>query len=223
MAKISIIVPVYNAEKYLDHCIESILNQTLSDFELVLVDDGSRDQSAQMCDAWMEKDPRIKVIHKENGGPQSAVVEGIKNAASEIIGFCDSDDYVSADYYETLYRAFTDHNVDLVCCKLSVVFSGSETQYNADQTYTVYHKDDLLKEYWENSGRCLVGYNRYTKLFRKSLMMDILAELDPELHIGEDAVQVLLYLERCQTICCFEYFNGYFYRQVPTSLMNRMD
>ena len=223
MAKISIIVPVYNAEKYLDQCIGSIVNQTFSDFELILVDDGSRDQSAQMCDAWMEKDTRIKVIHKENGGPQSAVVEGIKYADSEIIGFCDSDDYVSKDYYGTLYNAFAENDVDMVCGKLNIVYDGKATQYNRDKEYVILKKNEILNDFWESSGQLRLGNHRYTKLFRKSIMLEIVDEFNPDLRMGEDSIHILLYLEKCSKICYLTNFDGYFYRQVSTSLMHHID
>lgn len=223
MVKISIIVPVYNAEKYLDKCISSLERQTLSDLELVLVDDGSSDGSPSICDAWAKKDSRILVVHKENGGPQSAVIAGVQVATSEIIGFCDSDDYVAEDYYETLYQAFMENNVDMVCCKFRLVYDGNDSQYCADSKKQIRASAELQEEFWETSGHLLIGNNRYTKLFRKHLLMEVLAELNPELHIGEDAVQVLLYLQRCGDVCCLDDYNGYFYRQVPTSLMNCFD
>lgn len=223
MAKISIIVPVYNAEKYLDQCVESIINQTFSDFELLLIDDGSRDHSAQMCDAWTEKDARIRAIHKENGGPQSAVIAGIQNAQSDIIGFCDSDDYVAPDYYETLYNGFDNQKADLVCCQFTQFSEKDEPQYCGDPDLTVRQSSEILEEVWEKSGRLIVGNNRYTKLFRRDWMLDVLKELDPQLPIGEDALMVLLYLERCGKVACFDHYSGYFYRQVPTSLMNTLN
>ena len=104
MIKISIIVPVYNVEKYLRKCIDSILNQTFRDFELILVDDGSTDSSGKICDEYSLKDSRIKVIHKENGGQSSARNMGLDVAQGEYIGFVDSDDWIEKDMYEILYR-----------------------------------------------------------------------------------------------------------------------
>ena len=104
MIKISIIVPVYNVEKYLRKCIDSILNQTFKDFELILVDDGSTDDSGKICDEYSLKDSRIKVIHKENGGQSSARNMGLDVAQGEYIGFVDSDDWIEKDMYEILYR-----------------------------------------------------------------------------------------------------------------------
>lgn len=103
--KIAIIVPVYKAEKYIDRCINSILTQSLQEFELVLVDDGSPDNSPEICDAYAKQDNRIKVIHKKNGGVSSARNEGIRLSTAEYITFIDSDDYVSKDYLKHLVEA----------------------------------------------------------------------------------------------------------------------
>ena len=94
MIKISVIVPVYNVEKYLPRCIDSILNQTFTDFELILVDDGSTDNSGQICDTYAEKDSRVKVVHKKNGGVSKARNVGLDNVLGKYITFCDSDNSI---------------------------------------------------------------------------------------------------------------------------------
>jgi len=110
---ISVIVPVYNAEKYLDKCIKSILNQTFKDFELILVDDGSTDNSGLICDDYANKDSRIRIIHRENGGPSIARNVAVLKAQGDKITFIDSDDYVTIDYLETLYSSFKQYNADI--------------------------------------------------------------------------------------------------------------
>lgn len=115
VAKISVIVPVYNVEKYLDRCVQSIVDQTYTNLEIILVDDGSPDNCPAMCDAWAEKDSRIKVIHKENGGGGAARNEGLKIAAGEYIAFVDSDDYISPRIYEYLIGLF-DEETDIAEC-----------------------------------------------------------------------------------------------------------
>lgn len=112
--KVSIIVPVYNVEKYLDRCINSLVNQTLKDIEIILVDDGSPDSCPELCDEYAEKDNRIKVIHKENGGLGFARNSGLDMASGEYFAFADSDDYVDLDFYEKLYTAAKSGNYDLV-------------------------------------------------------------------------------------------------------------
>jgi glycosyltransferase involved in cell wall biosynthesis len=100
---VSVIVPVYNVEEYLDRCVESIINQTYQNIEIILVDDGSPDRCPQMCDAWAEKDNRIKVIHKKNAGLGMARNTGIEHALGEYICFFDSDDYIAVETIEKAY------------------------------------------------------------------------------------------------------------------------
>ena len=114
--KLSVVIPVYNVEKYLDKCVESIVNQTFKDLEIILVDDGSTDESGKMCDEWTEKDTRIKVIHKINGGLSSARNAGIKQAKGEYISFIDSDDFVEQDMYATMVEALDRTGKDIASC-----------------------------------------------------------------------------------------------------------
>lgn len=111
--KLSIIVPVYNVEKYLEKCIISILEQTFEDFELILINDGSTDNCGAICDDFAKQDNRIKVIHKENGGQSSARNIGINIARGEYIGFVDSDDYIMPTMYEKLYKGCQKNNADI--------------------------------------------------------------------------------------------------------------
>ena len=120
MPKVSVIVPVYKVEKFLDRCVESLVGQTLEDIEIILVDDGSPDECPRLCDEWANRDDRIKVVHKANGGLGFARNSGIEVATGEFIGFVDSDDYVDPKMYETLYRAATEHGAQIamngLCC-----------------------------------------------------------------------------------------------------------
>ncbi len=119
---ISVIVPVYKVEKYLDECVSSIVNQTHKNLEIILVDDGSPDNCPLICDQWAERDGRIKVIHKENGGQSSARNAGLDIATGEYIGFVDSDDYVCSDMYETLLSALLEGGKKTSCCLTHFVF-----------------------------------------------------------------------------------------------------
>lgn len=113
---ISVIVPCYNVEKYLDECISSIVNQTYNNLEIILVDDGSPDKCPKICDEWSQKDLRIKVIHKENGGLSSARNAGLDIAKGKYISFVDSDDFIEKDFIEFLYTNLIKHNGDISCC-----------------------------------------------------------------------------------------------------------
>ena len=114
--KVSVVVPVYKVEKYLKRCVDSILNQTLNEIEIILVDDGSPDKCGEICDSFEEIDNRIKVVHKSNGGLSSARNAGINVASGEYIGFVDSDDDIDINMYEKMYSAALKHKVDFVMC-----------------------------------------------------------------------------------------------------------
>lgn len=121
MPKVSIIIPVYNVERYLHRCIDSVLNQTLQDIEIILIDDGSTDSSPDICDGYGSKYQNIRVFHKENGGASSARNLGIEKATGEYIGFVDSDDYISPDMYEKLYTALKDFDCEIAMCNYQTV------------------------------------------------------------------------------------------------------
>lgn len=113
---ISIIVPVYKAEKYLDRCVESIVSQTYTNLEIILIDDGSPDNCPKMCDKWAKKDSRIKVIHKENGGAASARNAGLEAVTGDYIGFVDSDDYIDENMFSDLISSVCTNNSDIAIC-----------------------------------------------------------------------------------------------------------
>ena len=116
MPVISVIVPVYKAEKCLTHCVDSILAQTFQDFEILLIDDGSPDQSGALCDQYAAKDSRIRVFHKENGGVSSARNLGMQEAVGTYIAFADSDDWMEPEELETLYGLIAEHSADSAGC-----------------------------------------------------------------------------------------------------------
>ncbi|WP_407725166.1 glycosyltransferase [Ruminococcus sp. JL13D9] len=118
---ISIIVPIFNVEAYLNRCVESIVNQTYQKLEIILVDDGSPDNCPRMCDDWAKKDSRIKVIHKENGGLSDARNAGMKITTGEYISFIDSDDYIETCMIEILYEAIKKYDCDIASCRVRIV------------------------------------------------------------------------------------------------------
>ncbi len=116
MVLISVIIPVFKVEKYLEKCIKSIVNQTIENLEIILVDDGSPDQCPKICDYWASKDSRIKVVHKKNGGLSDARNAGLDIAKGEYISFIDSDDWVALDMYEIMLKAMKEENADICAC-----------------------------------------------------------------------------------------------------------
>lgn len=121
---ISVIVPVYKVEQYLDKCIQSIQTQTYSNLEIILVDDGSPDNCGTICDKYAQKDARIKVIHQKNGGVSRARNVGMDQATGDIIAFVDSDDFIESNMFEKMMAYMQQHNLDLVCCDTKVVKNG---------------------------------------------------------------------------------------------------
>ena len=122
MAKISVIIPVYNVEKYLSKCLDSVVNQTLKDIEIIVVNDGSPDNSQKIIDDYTKKYKNIKSFVKKNGGLSDARNFGIKKASGKYIAFLDSDDYVTEDMYEKMYKKAISHNFDIVVCDLNYVY-----------------------------------------------------------------------------------------------------
>ena len=130
--KVSIIVPIYNVEKYLNRCMETLLNQTLKEIEIILVDDGSPDNCPQMCDEYAKKDDRIKVIHKRNEGLGFARNSGLEIATGEYVAFVDSDDYVDLNMYKVLYGHIKEYKLDAVLCGFKRVIDGKVKSITID-------------------------------------------------------------------------------------------
>lgn len=128
MAKLSVIIPVYNAEKFLEKCVDSVLNQTLADMEIILVNDGSKDGSGQLCDKLAQKDSRIKVVHQENQGACTARNNGLKIAEGEFVGFVDSDDYIKENMFEELLQQAQKDDSDVVMCDAVTVYDNGHTE-----------------------------------------------------------------------------------------------
>lgn len=144
---ISIIVPVYNVEKYLKKCVDSIVNQTYKNLEIILVDDGATDNSGKICDELVELDNRIRVYHKKNGGLSDARNYGVERAAGDYIGFVDSDDYIDAEMYEKLYEAIKKENVDVAECNLKIVYPEKTDLFTDQKYYQICNKQEYLEEY----------------------------------------------------------------------------
>lgn len=159
---VSIIVPVYNAEKYLDKCISSILSQNLDNWELILVDDGSGDNSGMICDEFAAKNNRIKVIHKDNAGVSAARNTGMQHATGDYIGFVDADDWIKPDMYSRMLEYGRRNNADIVMCDAFTVYSNGKaeadtiTALNGDNILTKENiTSDLLLEIAGSVWRCI--------------------------------------------------------------------
>ena len=189
---ISVIVPVYNAEKYLDRCIQSILTQTYTDFELLLINDGSTDSSGAICDRYAEQDSRVRVFHKENGGVSSARNMGLDNAKGEWIAFVDSDDWVLDSYLYNLVSH--SHNVDLVISYAEYLYSNGERKKEEYASRMVSNEIDVL--FTEND--LSWHTSPWAKLFNKKFC-DQLRFIEG-MHIGEDLVFLYTYMLKSNKI-----------------------
>ena len=143
---VSIIVPVYNVEKYLSKCLDSLIAQTYKNIEIIVVDDGATDSCPQICDDYKKKDSRIIVVHKENGGLSDARNEGLKYVSGDYISFVDSDDYVSPFYVEILINLAEERDADISICNYLRVFENEETQQTENLDYLVkeFNRDEAL-------------------------------------------------------------------------------
>lgn len=204
MPKISVIVPIYKTEKYLDKCIESIVNQTYTDIEIILVDDGSPDNCPAMCDEWAKKDARIKVIHKENGGLSDARNAGIDIACGEYIGFVDGDDCILPAMYEKLYSAIEATKADISIC--GYLFVDEDLNQLDAPDYISPIKNEVLDTYGAIQKLCTEEkYWYYTtsvnRLYRKYLFNEIRF---PKGVLHEDEYTSHRFYDACKTVACIE-------------------
>lgn len=166
---ISIIIPVYKVEKYLDKCVQSVQNQTYTNLEIILVDDGSPDNCGKICDGYTQNDPRIKVIHKKNGGLADARNAAIDIAAGEWFVFIDSDDYVEPNHVETLYTLIQKYNCKLACSNFRHVYendSPSLSKENHSYSEKIYSKWEALQSYFLQTE---IGCEAWGKIYHRSL------------------------------------------------------
>lgn len=207
MELISIIVPVYNTENYLTKCLDSIINQTYKNLEIILIDDGSTDNSGKICDKYAKRDKRIVVIHKTNGGVSSARNLGLKIANGSYIGFVDADDWIADDMYEILYVNLKKFNADISVCKFKNIYTRNNIIYNnGDNAKTILLNAVKSMEFLLNSKEnymcCL-----WNKLYKKEL----LSEFDEKLSIAEDLLQNFKIYFQENIITVFENKEKYFY------------
>lgn len=169
---ISVIVPVYRVEEYLERCVKSILSQTYKNLEVILVDDGSPDQCPAICDACAEKDARMKVIHQENKGLSGARNAGIDAASGEYLAFVDSDDYVSPHFIEELYQLLQDTGCAIGQCRFSYV-KGDGLVEEGDSAFCIYRGESLMEQLYgpEEKATCfVVAWNKlyWAELFKET-------------------------------------------------------
>lgn len=194
MPKISIIVPVYNIENYLKNCIDSILNQTFKDFELILVNDGSTDGSLDICEDYKSIDNRIKIVNKKNGGISSARNAGLDVSIGEYIGFIDSDDYIHPQMYEILYNEIIKNKSDISMCDFERVYEFDknllESNFVSSYEIEILNNEEALYELAEKNGvTYVVAWN---KLYKRELFKNVKFK-EGIIHEDEYIIHRLLY------------------------------
>lgn len=204
--KLSIIIPVYNTEKYLQQCINSILESTFSDYELLLVDDGSTDKSGRICDEYVGKDERIRVFHQENGGVSKARNVGIDNAKAPWITFIDADDWISETFLENLYEVVEEHpDVDFVQAGCTNYRGGEIGEM--EQHYEFYVGNDMQKLFTTFRGLSI------SKLYKKQLLSESFhVRYDEDITYLEDFLFTLDYISQIHSYV-FLPEEGYYYRR----------
>ena len=202
---ISVVVPVYRVESYLDRCVKSILNQTFSDFELILVDDGSPDRCPEICDDWARKDDRIRVIHKKNGGLPDARNAGIAAATGEYLAFVDSDDWVEPEFLETLYKGIVAYGADVVQCNYQKIFENEVVQLSSAPK--VFDPEaiqcDILAE-MANDRLSGLANARCNKLYKTGLVKNSIALCDTSVSMGEDFLMNFAVFGLCRKIVAMD-------------------
>ena len=222
---ISVIVPVYNKEKYISECVDSLLGQTYRNIEIVLVDDGSTDSSGMICDSY--KDERIKVLHKENGGPSSAWKAGFDVSGGEYIMFVDSDDYVEPVMVEEMAQnlaripgemAISDYVIDKADGSKRYVYQSLECgEYKEDKIKTCILPDMLGTE------QKSVSFSRCMKLIERSLIEDNKKWCDNKVILGDDSTIILPIMADCKRLYMMDKKAYYHYRFIDDSIVHKYD
>lgn len=200
MPLISVIIPVYNTEKYLCQCIDSVLAQTLSDIEVLLIDDGSTDSSGKICDNYAFKDKRVHVTHTPNRGVSHARNKGLEVAKGKYISFVDSDDWIDTDMIENLYQLMQTHHTDLSTCGYTVEEENGNIIYSVKKDITsILNKWDGIYSLFHDNYYKYKG-NLWDKLYNKRIINDNQLRFNEKIYYNEDRLFIFQYLNYCQSI-----------------------
>lgn len=207
---ISIIIPVYNGEKYLRPCIDSILHQTYQHWELLLIDDGSPDSSGAICDEYAS-DPRISVVHKENGGQASARNQGVAMAKGEYISFVDCDDWLETDMYERMVQTMHSQQAEIIICGYIEEYKSRQKKVHADGEMKVYEASEALKLVLRGK----IGSYLWSMLFRREVVQELMPDLNPY----EDHATIFKWISHARRVVVLHQA-FYHYRQLGSSSLH---
>ena len=191
---ISVVIPIYNVEKYLRRCIDSVIKQTYENLEIILVDDGSQDNCAEICDEYAINDSRIKVIHKLNGGLSDARNSGIDIASGKYITFIDSDDYVTKDYIEVLYNALKADMTDLAISSHKVIYENGTVIEKATGEKSILSSKEVLERILYDDG---IDLSAWAKLYKIELWNDVRY---PKGRLFEDSATTYKLIDKCDKV-----------------------
>lgn len=221
---ISVVIPIYNVKEYLAECVESVMNQTYSNLEIILVDDGSTDGSSCICEEFREKDSRIKVIHKENEGVVSARKAGVRAASGEMIGFVDADDWIEPDYFERLAGAWQETGADIVAVGHFHDIGKSSRKVLNGLPAGIYNTGDILDtvlysgEFYEYG----IAPHLWSKILRPDILKAAQEKVDDRIRGGDDAAVVYPAILMAKTVCVAD-FCRYHYVQRQGSITKTCD
>lgn len=226
--KISIVIPVYNVELYIEQCINSIKTQSLTEFEAIIVDDGSKDSSISLCEKQIKDDERFIIVHKENGGLMSAWKYGLSFASADYIGFVDSDDWIDSDMYEKLYDSITQYNADIVVSGYIAEDGKERSRMTRDDTF-IFERDsiksDFIREYccsyFQSKSKPTI--NRWDKLYRKDIILNNMSLFNEKVSLGEDFNMNIPVILDAKKIILLPDFTPYHYRYNPKSIVNSVN
>lgn len=205
---ISVIIPVYNAEKYLPKCIESVLQQTYSNLEIIMVDDGSQDNSVSIIESYQARDSRIKLITQKNSGVSAARNTGIRNATGEYIGFVDSDDWIDSGMYETLLELLDKNNAEISSVEINRVFDEQDIPTSKPGIEKVYSQEEYAKRFFKIGSQEILYYC-YNKLYKNSCVSQ---DMFPNYKVGEDVISTYKAILKATKIVTSD-LKMYYYRQ----------
>lgn len=217
---VSVIVPVYNIDLYIEKCIQSILAQTFSELEIILVDDGSIDNAGSICDKYAAVDERIKVIHKPNGGLVSARIAGLKAAAGEYIIYVDGDDWIESDLCENMLREMLASGADLVDADYYMDMGQEVISMHSNISHGRYEAKEMIPIMLcdENFNECRLKAFLWSKMFKRELLEKVQYVVDERITFGEDVAVTYPYVLQCKKISILNY-SGYHYAQHLSSMV----
>ena len=216
MKQISVIIPVYNAEKYLDKCIQSVLEQSYQDFEIILVNDGSQDASGEICDKYAKECEQITTVHTDNCGPAAARKKGVDCAEGEYITFVDADDWLDREMLEFAVQKAQDKHADFICLGHKEVDENGKTKTISSQEFEESDLSDTTQMMLHLHGTRWIDSGPWAKLIRRSLFEDV--DFCENVTIGEDYFMVLQLLEKADNvILCKEPMYNRFIRTTSIS------